>query len=639
MTRRNALPAVTRIFYWFLAASLLAATLPLRPPLAHAAGPWYVAPGGNDGNSCLSAGSPCATINGAIGKASSADTIYVATGTYTNSTGSEVVLLNKSATLSGGWDTTFTVQSEMSTIDGEGARRGATVNNGVTASVERFVVQNGEISGEGAGEGAGDGILNDGTLTLNRVHIRQNAKGNSGGGGGIMNTGTLIISNSAVTDNGTINGCIGGIFNIGSLTLNNSTVSGNASNPIVCAPVGGIANSGGSLTLNNATVTNNINGGLWSYPPNSASLRNSLIARNTLSNGSPSDCDSTDVHISQGYNIIGAVTCTITSTVGDQFGSSSFPIDPRLGPLTSSPTYHPLLPGSPAIDAGNPAGCTDNLGNPLNSDQRGVARVGRCDIGAFEFDPNNNPITQIFLPLVQKAKPRLGINGTVTENGAPATGVSLDLRFYNGSYWSTLAITTTDADGDYFFTDIPSLGSGQRYYVRYQNTSTGGNPNRLWTWHTQSLTAYTAGSNVAIGNFDLANITLISPADNATVNVPHTFQWTPRTASPTDIYEFDLYDPYDFNPGFYPIVGYVGSYTLNSLPPGFGAGPLYVWEVWVYSPDGGFGISYETRVVFFSNTGLAARAESLDLLEQVERPDDVRRNPMPARPEVWRLQD
>ena len=48
---------------------------------ARAAGPWYVAPTGSDANSCLSPGSPCATINGAIGKASSGDTIYVATGT------------------------------------------------------------------------------------------------------------------------------------------------------------------------------------------------------------------------------------------------------------------------------------------------------------------------------------------------------------------------------------------------------------------------------------------------------------------------------------------------------------------------------------------------------------------------------
>ena len=57
---------------------------------ARAAGPWYVAPGGNDSNSCLSTAEPCATINVAIGKAFGGDTIYVATGTYT-STGDEVV--------------------------------------------------------------------------------------------------------------------------------------------------------------------------------------------------------------------------------------------------------------------------------------------------------------------------------------------------------------------------------------------------------------------------------------------------------------------------------------------------------------------------------------------------------------------
>jgi len=48
-----------------------------------------------------------------------------------------------------------------------------------------------------------------------------------------------------------------------------------------------------------------------------------------------------------------------------------------------------LLKGSPAIDAGNPNGCTDDKGNLLKTDQRGWARPGRhdtgaCDIGAFE---------------------------------------------------------------------------------------------------------------------------------------------------------------------------------------------------------------------------------------------------------------
>jgi hypothetical protein len=49
------------------------------------------------------------------------------------------------------------------------------------------------------------------------------------------------------------------------------------------------------------------------------------------------------------------------------------------------------LPGSPAIDAGNLGGCTDNFGATLAVDQRGAPRpangagLTRCDIGAFEL--------------------------------------------------------------------------------------------------------------------------------------------------------------------------------------------------------------------------------------------------------------
>ena len=48
-----------------------------------------------------------------------------------------------------------------------------------------------------------------------------------------------------------------------------------------------------------------------------------------------------------------------------------------------------LLPGSPAIDAGNPSGCTDGHGHLPTTDQRGMPRPDKedsagCDIGAFE---------------------------------------------------------------------------------------------------------------------------------------------------------------------------------------------------------------------------------------------------------------
>ena len=41
--------------------------------------------------------------------------------------------------------------------------------------------------------------------------------------------------------------------------------------------------------------------------------------------------------------------------------------------------------GSPVINAANPAGCTDDNGHRLFTDQRGVPRgSSRCDIGAVE---------------------------------------------------------------------------------------------------------------------------------------------------------------------------------------------------------------------------------------------------------------
>ena len=90
---------------------------------AGSAGPWYVAPNGDDGNECLDPITPCATISGAIGKASAEDTVYVASGTYTG-IGDEVVLIDKDITLSGGWDNIFASESGTLTTDGEDERRG-----------------------------------------------------------------------------------------------------------------------------------------------------------------------------------------------------------------------------------------------------------------------------------------------------------------------------------------------------------------------------------------------------------------------------------------------------------------------------------------------------------------------------------
>lgn len=222
-------------------------------------------------------------------------------------------------------------------------------------------MQNGDV------DGSGDGILNFGTLTLNNVHIRNSASG-------ISNYGSSLTLNNSAVSGSTGSGITS---RDGSLTLNNSTISGSAGR--------GITNHSGPLNLSNTTVSNNAGGGIWSYPAGVATLKNTIVAGNRLGNGSLYDCDVDTTLDSLGYNLIGVASCTFNSTTGDQIGSPDSPINPGLGPLIGSPAYHPLLSGSPAIDAGNPAGCADHLGNSLLSDQRGAPRVGQCDIGAYEY--------------------------------------------------------------------------------------------------------------------------------------------------------------------------------------------------------------------------------------------------------------
>jgi hypothetical protein len=382
---------------------------------------WYVAQDGNNTNDCQTAATPCATVSDVLGKPglTAGDTVLVATGTYTG-TGDEVVLLDNSVRLLGGWNGTFTTQSGTSTIDGEAARRGITVNSVVTAIVERFTVQNGSDQG---------GIYNNqGTLILNNSTVSGNS------GGGIYNSGTVTLNSSTVsnnTDRGISNSSSGnvtlnnsavsnniglGIRNDGIMILNNSTVSSNTATGIsnyngflvlnsstvssnTAQNSAGINNNNGFLVLNNSTVSNNTangHGGGIRNQVGSVTLQNTILAGNTASGNGP-DCNGNID--SSGYNLIGNTSgCTFSPSTGDFLN-----VDARLSPLIGSPGYHPLLSGSPAIDAGNPVGCTDHLDNPLDTDQRGAPRVGRCDIGAYEFGSFVGDITQVFLPIILRS--------------------------------------------------------------------------------------------------------------------------------------------------------------------------------------------------------------------------------------------
>lgn len=111
---------------------------------------------------------------------------------------------------------------------------------------------------------------------------------------------------------------------------------------------------------------------------------------------------------SLGFNLIqNTAGCPISGTTTGNLLN----VDPHLGPLQDNggPTFtHMPAADSPALNAGDPAGCADNLGHLLATDQRGIARPqgASCDIGAVErvltcasASPGPDLVFKLFLPL------------------------------------------------------------------------------------------------------------------------------------------------------------------------------------------------------------------------------------------------
>jgi hypothetical protein len=254
--------------------------------------------------------------------------------------------------------------------DNAGNDGGGLQNNGGTATIARsmFVRNIARLV-------AGGGVSNpSGTMTITETTFSDNAVQAAGGGGALRNGGTVILTDSSLVDN-TVSG--GVLSNSGTAILTNTTIGPNIRDPEPQLP-GALVNRGTVILTNSTVADNNSNStvpdrtasGLMNSSDGTAILTNTILARND------SDCDGRVTSL--GHNLIGEIPtdCMIILQPTDLTG------DPGLGPFEDDGTpgngHFPLLRDSPAIGAGNDAFCppTDQLGEP---------RVGRCDIGAIEF--------------------------------------------------------------------------------------------------------------------------------------------------------------------------------------------------------------------------------------------------------------
>ena len=318
--------------------------------------------------------------------------------------------------------------SQLLTLDAQNASRvfyvggydtvvsltGMTITNGLATRDTRVTSD----AAEGPGglpydsdlpSGDGGGIYSEATLTLADVRLFGNTA--SRYGGAVYNSaGVLTISDSVITGNTARHGGGIGGFNWSTdvgLSIFNSDISDNTASD----SGGGIAN-GGILRVVNSTITSNsatVGGAAYTYGPwPLVVLHNSILAGNRATSQAP------DLYTDTSYGLLESMqeylleelglTPSSHNLLGDGTGQDSI-VDGENGNIVGSPLSpieglatdsvlnlevgqwgHFLLPGSPAIDAGDNSLALDAAGDTLSTDLLGNARIQDedVDIGAYE---------------------------------------------------------------------------------------------------------------------------------------------------------------------------------------------------------------------------------------------------------------
>jgi hypothetical protein len=267
------------------------------------------------------------------------------------------------------------------------------VASGAAVFLEDVIFRHGLLDA-GCGSYYGGSILNWGSLSLNNTAFAYNT---SFAGGAIFNDepGYLNVANSTFNSNtGTNRG--GAILNYGAVdAIFNSTFARN-----VTQSAGGAIFNGNTIeTMANNTIADNkatlVGGGIYNGCPTISNFISNIVAPN-LAAYAPDIYDECagftiqNISVNASYNLIGTdeghgiADQSTDSTDHNQVGTTTNPLNPRLGPLRYNGGHRwtkALLSNSPAVNAGaNPLG--------LDFDERGYGYLrsrGQTDIGAYEL--------------------------------------------------------------------------------------------------------------------------------------------------------------------------------------------------------------------------------------------------------------
>jgi len=389
---------------------------------------------GIDDPSCGTDTDPCKTINHAIGRASTGDSVLIAGGTYT-----ENVIVNKELSLLGGYEAigwTRDLNLSPTIIDADDSGRPILVSdNTENVVLDGLVIVGGNTAEDGGGiyiTGGDVQILNSvigensTTACCGGIHIGNSAKvgirdteisfnisESSGGGLGIFSGSVVTITNSYINYNtskensgavdvrnaqanvmntylqyndarmhgGAISTFASTISLTNTLLTNNKTISDTANV---------LAINSSSISILNSTITGNNPTGdqaiiLWSgtptMPHSVLTMTNSIMWDNALSlqaNPPCVDCFVVNYSDVQGIDGLPGIAEDIGNFDADPLFYDSYEGD-----------YH-LLGNSPCINTGDP-------NTQIPYDIEGSPRTPPPDVGAYEWIG-----VKIFLPIVVK---------------------------------------------------------------------------------------------------------------------------------------------------------------------------------------------------------------------------------------------